>query len=463
MPGRSHGIQEGAAGASPLPPSPPPPPHDFSGRQALHAVELAGATQDSCAEGGGCESSTLADCSADFFLQVTMKGALRLLLELWQCEQQAHGMSLQPARQHTTHRKMRFKPQAAGNLAPDGVIRDLAPRHRQVQTLREEHSCTKCLPEHSAKEQPLNPRAPPTLADTSPLFSEEETSIEARLGQALGELIDDGDSTVTSTSRNSQQSPSYMCPSCASALLRPFRREVSTRQELCRHGRHGHQRDDGQPWKNAEGAPQATGITLAQVAQRAARPSRRPRLRRSSGKDRSGSPAALSRTQPSDPSFPYSMSHCEPNHLQSLWLEDCRTLRESCAQSRGRGRGTPQKKKQGPKPKSSVSPRPSQDLCRAEMHWLRVPRDSQHRREAGPGPAGSPLVLPPLLEAFPPPLPLSLSRSSQAADGACQALSNGGTVPHSRSGAPRNARPAKVELEMWIKASGACQRLPPET
>ncbi|CAE7540121.1 CFAP69, partial [Symbiodinium sp. CCMP2456] len=81
--------------------------------------------------------------------QVTMKGALRLLLELWQCEQQAHGMSLQ----HATHR--RFKPQAAGNLAPDGVIRDL--------------------------EQPLNPRAPPTLA--------------------LGELIDDGDSTVTSTSR----------------------------------------------------------------------------------------------------------------------------------------------------------------------------------------------------------------------------------------------------------------------
>ncbi|CAE7151863.1 CFAP69 [Symbiodinium pilosum] len=64
--------------------------------------------------------------------QVTMKGALRLLLELWQCEQQA-----------------------AGNLSPDGVIRDL--------------------------EQPLNPRAPPTLA--------------------LGELIDDGDSTVTSTSR----------------------------------------------------------------------------------------------------------------------------------------------------------------------------------------------------------------------------------------------------------------------
>jgi len=64
--------------------------------------------------------------------QVTMKGALRLLLELWQCEQQA-----------------------AGNLAPDGVIRDL--------------------------EQPLNPRSPPTLA--------------------LGELIDDGDSTVTSTSR----------------------------------------------------------------------------------------------------------------------------------------------------------------------------------------------------------------------------------------------------------------------
>ncbi|CAJ1347783.1 unnamed protein product, partial [Effrenium voratum] len=63
--------------------------------------------------------------------QVTMKGALRLLLELWQSEQQA-----------------------AGNLAPDGVITDL--------------------------EQPLNPRTSPSdrMAD-----------------------IDDGESTITSTSR----------------------------------------------------------------------------------------------------------------------------------------------------------------------------------------------------------------------------------------------------------------------
>ena len=105
------------------------------------------------------------------------------------------------------------------------------------------------------------------------------------------------------------------------------------------------------------------------------RPSRRPRLPRSSDKDRSGSPAALNRTAGAAQSS-NSVSHA--SHHVTL---------SACSASGGLQDAQTGTVKEGPDSDfSEETPRPSQDLCRAEMHRLRVPRDAEHRREASKGP-----------------------------------------------------------------------------